>query len=107
MKFFQKDPMASLAATRAMLTREEATIASLNETRAQRLAEEADPGPVAEIDEQIERHDETPMCCATRFRKSRPRSAVRWRPGRSRTGSAADQGHRRQTQGARREGGRT
>lgn len=56
MKFFQKDPVASLAATRAMLAREEAAIASLNETRAQRLAEEADPGPVAEIDEQIERH---------------------------------------------------
>jgi hypothetical protein len=56
MKFFQKHPVASLAATRAMLGREEAAIAALNESRAQRLAEEADPGPVAEIDEQIERH---------------------------------------------------
>src|SRR5580704_12283605 len=56
MKFFQKDPVASLAGTRDTLAREEAAIASLTETRAQRLAEDADPAPVAAIDEQIERH---------------------------------------------------
>jgi hypothetical protein len=56
MKFFQKDPVASLQGTRDTLAREEAAVVALTETRAQRLVETDDPTPVAAIDEQIEKH---------------------------------------------------
>jgi hypothetical protein len=56
MRFFQKDPVASLAGVRDSLAREEAAIAALKESRAERLAETDDPAPVAQLDEQIERH---------------------------------------------------